>query len=99
MAKKNKEVRDFEEFSYDGENFEYTGRVYPAKDGRSFVYLTIDGVFTIQCHLVETEKGKFFISFPSYKNKDGKYKSYIFTDEKMQDELEEHAKEIHEAHC
>ena len=99
MAKKNKEVRDFEEFSFDGEHFDYTGRVYPAKNGRSFVYLTIDDVFTIKCFLVETEKGKFFISFPSYENKEGKYTSYIFTDEKMRDELEELAKEIHEAHC
>lgn len=99
MAKKNKEFRDFEEFDYEGKWFEYTGRVYPAKDGRSFVYLTIGDVFTIQCYLVETAKGKFFISFPSYKNKDGEYKSYVFTDEKMKDDLEELAKEIHESHC
>lgn len=99
MAKKNKEVGIFETFSYDGEHFDYTGRVYPEKDGRSFVYLTIDGVFTIHCQLVRTENGKLFLSFPSYKNKDGEYKSYIFTDEKMKKDLEELAKEIHEAHC
>lgn len=99
MAKKNKEVRDYETFSLDGDHFEYTGRVYPEKDGRSFVYLTIDGVFTIQCHLVRTEKGNLFLSFPSYKNKDGEYKSYIFTDEKMQKDLQDLAIEIHEAHC
>lgn len=99
MAKKNKEVRNYEEFSYDGEQFDYTGRVYPEKEGRSFVYLTIDGVFTIHCHLVKTENGKLFLSFPSYKNKDGEYKSYVFTDEKMQNDLDELAKEIHEAHA
>ena len=51
MAKKEKEKKskDYAEFKFKGEVFDYTGRVYPAKKkGNPFIYLTINDVLTLQ---------------------------------------------------
>lgn len=89
MAKKEKEKKskDYAEFKFKGETFDYTGRVYPAKKkGNPFIYLTINDVITIQCHLVEGKKSN-FIGWPSYEV-EGKWKSSIYVDEDLNDEMD-----------
>ena len=89
MAKKEKEKKSngYAEFKFKGEVFDYTGRVYPAKKkGNPFIYLTINDVITIQCHLVEGKKSS-FIGWPSYEV-DGKWKSSIYVDEDLNDEID-----------
>ena len=88
MAKKdNKKSNGYAEFKMKGDTFDYSGRVYPAKKkGNPFVYLTINGVITIQCHLVEGKKSN-FIGWPSYEV-DGKWKSSVYVDEELNDEID-----------
>ena len=91
MAKssKSKSKNEFAEFKFSGESFEYTGRVYPAKKkGYPFVYLTLNDVFTIQCHLKETKKRDLFLSFPSWKDSDGNYHQYTYIDKDLNDEMD-----------
>ena len=98
MAKKEKEKKskDYAEFKFKGETFDYTGRVYPAKKkGNPFIYLTINDVITIQCHLVEGKKSS-FIGWPSYEV-DGKWKSNIFVDEDLNDEMDKLVEVIEKA--
>ena len=88
-AKAKKSSNEFAEFKFSGEAFEYTGRVYPAKKkGDPFVYLTLNDVFTIQCHLKETKKGDLFLSFPSWKDSDGEYHQYTYIDKDLNDEMD-----------
>ena len=88
MAKGKAKKADYAEFKFKGETFDYTGRVYPAKkDGNPFIYLTINDVITIQCHLIEGKKGS-FIGWPSYEVKKGEYKSLIYTDKELNDEMD-----------
>ena len=98
MAKKEKEKKskDYAEFKYKGEVFDYYGRVYPAKKkGNPFIYLTINDVITIQCHLVEGKKSN-FIGWPSYEV-EGKWKSSIYVDEDLNDEMNELVEVIEKA--
>lgn len=98
MAKKSKEKKKYVEFKYSGDTFEYSGRIYPDEDSkRLFMYLTLDDVLTISCHLVNYKKDKYFISFPDYKQKDGNYKSFIYTDEGLNEELDSLVNAIVEA--
>lgn len=86
MAKK-KSSKEYAEFKLKGETFDYTGRVYPAKkDGNPFIYLTLNDVFTIQCHLVEGKKSN-FIGWPSYKSGND-YKSLIYVDKDLNEEID-----------
>lgn len=88
MAKEKAKKKEYAEFKYDGETFSYTGRVYPAKKKTNpFIYLTLNGVFTIQCHLIDGKKSS-FLSFPSYKSGD-EYKSQVYIDKELNDEMEE----------
>lgn len=98
MAKK-KASAEFAEFKFSGEAFEYTGRVYPAKSKKSdpFVYLTLNDVFTIQCHLKETKKGDQFLSFPSWKDSDGEYHQYTYIDKELNDEMDKLIEKISKA--
>jgi DNA-binding cell septation regulator SpoVG len=89
----NKETKEFKEFKHTGTTFEYTGRVYPAKEGKGkvkntyYLSITLNGVLTINgCYLVETENNC-FIKWPQYKSGDD-YKSYIFTDKEFNKELD-----------
>lgn len=95
---KKEEKKEFKEFSFTMDNFDYSGRIYPAeevKNGvkRAYVSLELNEQFTINyCHLVIT-KDNTFISFPSIAVGDG-YKNIIFTDESIRDELDKLAKEL-----
>lgn len=87
MAKAKTKKADYAEFKFKGETFDYTGRAYPAKkNGNPFIYLTINDVLTIQCHLVEGKKSS-FIGWPSYKAGD-EYKSSIYVDKELNDEID-----------
>lgn len=94
MAKKKAE---FAEFKFSGEAFEYTGRVYPSKNGDYFVSLTLNDVFTIRCRLKETKKGDQFLSFPSWKDKDGGYHQYTYIDKELNDEMDKLIEKISKA--
>lgn len=94
MAKNSK---DYAEFKMKGKTFDYSGRVYPAKKkGNPFVYLTLNDVITIQCHLIDGKKGS-FIGWPSYDAGKGNYKNLIFVDKDLNDEIEELIETIEEA--
>lgn len=94
MKKNEKKKEDqFKEFKYSGKTFEYSGRIYEASEGngkvktRSYVSLTLNDSFTINgVYYVETEDAG-FLTFPQYKKGD-EYKSYIFTDKDIKDELD-----------
>ena len=91
---KNQETKnEFKEFKHTGSTFEYTGRVYPAREGKGkvkntyYLSVTLNGVFTINgAYLVETENNC-FIKWPQYQVKE-EYKSYIFTDKEFNKELD-----------
>ena len=95
---KKEEKKKYQEFSFTMDNFDYSGRIYPTeevKNGvkRAYVSLEINEQITINyCYLVIT-KDNTFISFPSIKVGDG-YKNVIFTDESIQDELDNVASEL-----
>lgn len=96
MAKNNKS-KEFAEFKFKGETFDYSGRVYPAKKkGNPFIYLTLNDVITIQCHLIEGKKSD-FIGWPSYEVNKNEYKSLIFVDKELNDEMNSLIEKIEEA--
>ena len=95
-------VKTFKEFSYDGKEFKYTGRIWPGlKDSgknadRTPITLTLNGVISIKgCKLIQTDKSS-FISFPQYKKKDDSYDSYIYIPKEF-DELDKVAAAAEEA--
>ena len=86
--KESKSNKEFKEFKVVGNCFQYTGRLYPAEEGnRHFMYLCLNEGITIQCTFVVTDNTS-FISFPSWKNKKDEWKSYIYTDECMNGDLD-----------
>ena len=92
-AKKEDKAK-FEEFKYTGKVFEYSGRIYEGTEGkgkvksRSFMSLTLNDAITISgCYFVVLDDGSSFITYPQYK-KGEEYKSYIFTDQELKEELE-----------
>ena len=94
---KNKKAGNYAEFKYKGETFDYSGRVYPAKKkGNPFVYLTLNDAITIQVHLIQGKKGS-FIGWPSYEASKGEWKSLVYWDEKLEDEMNELIEAIEEA--
>lgn len=96
--KKADAKNEFKEFSFTMDNFDYSGRIYPAEEGnngvkRAYLSLCINDQITINyCHLVITKKNT-FISFPSISVKDD-YKSVIYTDESLNDDLDALASEL-----
>lgn len=91
MAKK--EEKKYLEYKFTGKNFEYSGRIFPGKDGNGKVKrewlmgLTLNGVFAVKgVWLKQTSTGKVFLNFPQYKSGD-KYMSYIFTEKEMQEDF------------
>ena len=85
-AKKAEAKTNFKEFNYDGQEFKYTGRLYTdlQKDvGKITITpasITLNGVITVKgCKLLQTDNNA-WIEFPTYKNKDGEYVSYFYTE-------------------
>lgn len=90
-----KEKEKYIEYKYTGKNFEYSGRIYPGKDGNGKVKrewlmgMTLNGVFAIKgVWLKQTSTGKVFFTFPQYKSGD-KYMSYIFTEHELDNDFRE----------
>ena len=99
-SNKKEEKAKFNEFSYTGKSFEYKGRIYEGTEGkgkvksRSYMSLILNDCLTINgCYFVVLDDGAAFITWPQYK-KGEEYKSYIFTDEEIKEELEALAKVI-----
>ena len=97
---KKEEAKKFEEFKYSGKCFEYSGRLYEGSEGkgkvksRSYLSLTLNDCLTINgCYFVVLDDGSSFITYPQYK-KGEEYKSYIFTDKDIEEELEALSKVI-----
>lgn len=95
----NQNNKEFKEFTYDGKEFKYTGRIWPGlKDSktnadRTPMTLTLNGVISIKgCKLIQTDRSC-FISFPQYKKQSGEYDSYIYIPKEF-DELDKLAAEI-----
>lgn len=93
-APKKKAATEFKEFNFKGETFDVSGRLHAKTEGkgkilsRSYLSLCFNGMITVNgCWLIETEDSA-FITWPQYKGKDDKYKSYIFVDEKFNEELD-----------
>ena len=82
--------KEFLEFEYEGKTFDYTGRIYPKKEGKGNVVskhgmsITLNKNFTI--NIVETADS-FFISWPQYSAGDA-FKSYIYVDKVLNDEID-----------
>ena len=105
MAKKNapsKATNGFKEFEYSGDDYEFTGRLYPdlaktyGKVKSIPLSLTIDSLMSIKgCSLKVTDKNT-WISFPEYKNKNGDYVSYVYVDKEQTafDELAGHLESL-----
>ena len=96
MARKAKETKQEEkknyiEFTFKGKEIDYSGRLYPdlkkTTDALDItpMNLTINGVITIKgCKLMQSDKSS-WINFPQYKDKDGKYQSYVYVDRAFSD--------------
>ena len=106
MARKtsNKKKEDnFKEFKFDGNELQFTGRIYPelANETKKCTItpmtLTINSVLTIKgCRLFQTDD-KAWIAGPDYKAKDGEYKSYLWWDKEYNKEMDELVKAIEAA--
>ena len=103
MAKINKDDT-FKEFKFNGETFEYSGRIYDPKDGKGKVKktygvtLTLNGVFTLKgVKLIQTDNSV-FLDYPSFKTtKDGKdtYVSYVYIDKDINSEIDKLAEYLY----
>lgn len=92
-SKKETKKVDFKEFKYTGKVFEYSGRIYPSKEGKGKVLrtwglqLVLNGVFTLKgVYLLETES-TVFLKYPQYQ-KDKEYVSYVFIDKELNKEID-----------
>ena len=100
MKTNKAEEPKFKEFNYSGKTFEYSGRLYEAKEGkgkvksRSYMSLVLNDSITINgCYFTVLDDGAAFISYPQYQ-KDKEYKSYIFVDKELNEEIEELGKKL-----
>lgn len=97
--KKETKKVSFKEFKFTGKTFEYTGRIFPSKEGSGKVKrkwgltICLNGVFSLKgCQLVETDSNV-FITYPQYfvkgkTDNDGTWNSYIYVDKELNEELD-----------
>lgn len=92
-APKKTSKNEFKEFSFSGKNFEYSGRIYPSREGSGKVlrswgmYLCLNGVFTLSGVRLTETKSNIFLSYPSYQSGDD-YKSYVFIDDDGKEDID-----------
>lgn len=103
-VKKNSEKKEaakkvnYKEFKYSGATFEWSGRVFPGKEGHGKIKkrwgltLSLNGVLDIKgCYLVETDSSV-FLSYPQYSTGDGtkdqKWNSYIYISKELNEEID-----------
>lgn len=86
MARKSKKADDFKEFSFEGKEFKYSGRLYPESQKETKkctitpMSLSLNDVITIKgCRLMQTDNNT-WIAFPSWEDKKGEYQSYVYVD-------------------
>ena len=106
MARKStkKSADNFKEFSYEGKEFKYSGRIYPdsKKESKACditpMSLTLNDVITIKgCRLMQSDKNT-WIAFPSWEDKKGDWQSYVYVDKEFsQEELDKVAAEAEKA--
>ena len=91
--------KEFTEFEYSGDMFEYSGRIYTNKKreaGKLTIYpmsLTLNGTITIKCcSFYETEKN-IWVGGPQYKSGD-EYKDFIYFDKDINDDMDVLAEKI-----
>ena len=90
MARRNTSKKEnFKEFSFDGKEIKYSGRIYPdstqssKKVDYTAMTLTLNGVITIKgCKLMQSDKNT-WISFPQWKDKNDEYQSYVYVDKEF----------------
>ena len=96
MARKAKKSEaNYKEFSYEGKEFKYSGRLYPDSQKETKkctitpMSLTLNDVLTIKgCRLMQTDKNA-WIAYPSWEDKNKEYQSYIYVDKEFsQEELD-----------
>lgn len=102
-AKKKNSTKqaDFKEFSFKGQHFEYSGRIYPDRQREAGkltitpISLCLDGVFTVKgCSLYET-KDNVWIGGPQFKSGD-EYKDYLYLDKELNEDMDNLAGAISE---
>ena len=93
MAKKTKESKGFKEFEFEGQSFNYSGRIYPDNQREAGkltitpISLCLNGLITIKgCSFMET-KDNMWIAGPSYKSGD-EYKDYLYFDKEINSDLD-----------
>lgn len=89
MARSANKAAEYKEFSFNGKEFSYTGRIYPSMTNKGDkvdvtpMNITLNGVITIKgCKLMQSDKNT-WIAFPNYKAKNGEYNSYIYVDKEF----------------
>ena len=100
-AKKNAKAKEFVEFEMKGQNFDYSGRLYPENKreaGKLSIVpmsLCLNGVFTVKgCSFYETSKNV-WVGGPQYQS--GKeYKDFLYMDKEMNDDMDNLAAYISE---
>lgn len=100
--KKSTKGNDFKEFSFKGEHFEYSGRIYPDRQREAGkltitpISLCLDGVFNIKgCSFYETDKNM-WVGGPQYKSGD-QYNDYLYLDKELNQDMDNLAEAIKEA--
>jgi len=96
MARKAKKSEaNYKEFSYEGKEFKYSGRLYPDSQKETKkctitpMSLTLNDVLTIKgCRLMQTDKNA-WIAYPSWEDKNKEYQSYIYVDKEFSQEAAE----------
>lgn len=89
---------NYKEFKYSGKTFEWSGRIFPGKEGRGKIRrkwgltLSLNGVLDIKgCYLVETDSNV-FLTYPQYSTgdntKDQKWNSYIYVSKDLNEEID-----------
>lgn len=97
-------TQKYKDVEFTGKEFKYTVRIWNTltKKGDKIdvtpMTVTLNGVLSVKgCKLIQSDNAT-WISFPQYKDKDGQYVSYIYTDKEFsQAEIDELAKAIEEA--
>lgn len=97
MARKAAKESNFIEFTFDGKEFKYSGRMYPdnqtetAKCTITPMTLCLNGMITIKgCKLFQSDKNV-WIQGPQYasgKGKNVEYKDYLYIDKDLNKELD-----------
>lgn len=97
---KKSDEKNYLEYVVQGKWFAYSGRIY--KDNQTEtekctitpITLSLNNFFTLKgCKLFQTDKNA-WIAGPSYQNKKGDYVSYLYIDEKLNDDMDAVVAEI-----